>query len=78
MKGFKLTSFFSMSLSLICLSALFSGVVAQEYDDMYFNKSDRKRIKVENKVAISDKNTSSDYKKITESTEAFSFSWKLT
>ena len=72
MKGFKLSKFFTLSLSLIYLSGVFSVVVAQEYDDMYFNKSDRKSVKVEKVVAVSDKGITSDYKKITESTEAYS------
>ena len=72
MKTLKSTDFLSIILGVVCLSILFTPSIAQEYDDMYFNKSDRKKIKVEKKVAISDKNTTTDYNKITESTEAYS------
>ena len=48
MKASKSSKFLALSLSLIYLLAGFSVANAQEYDDMYFNKSDRKTVKVKN------------------------------
>lgn len=71
LKSFKVYSVFAGLLSLV---VIFSSANAQEYDDMYFNKSDRKTVKVENKtLSKENKNLSnSDYNKLTESTEVYS------
>jgi len=75
MKALKSIKNLSLVFGLMSLAVIFSSVKAQEYDDMYFNKSDRKTVKVEKNIAVSDNNKSSkssDYKKITESTETYS------
>ena len=52
MKTLKSTNFLSLILGVICVSILFTPTIAQEYDDMYFNKSDRKKIKTENSKVV--------------------------
>ena len=75
MKALKSINFFSLTLGVVCLSVIVTPTIAQEYDDMYFNKSDRKTVKVE-KVAstttLDKNNNASNYKKISESTETYS------
>ena len=72
MKALKIIKFSTLTLSLLGILVIYSSVNAQEYDDMYFNKSDRKTVKVEKTVTSSALKNTSDYKKITESTEAYS------
>ena len=75
MKEHKSIKFSSAILNLLSLLLIFSSVNAQEYDDMYFNKSDRKKIKTENKqVAAQEIKTSDEinYSQATKSTELYS------
>lgn len=70
MKSIKSIKILSLSVGMLGMTVLYSAVNAQEYDDMYFNKSDRKTVKVEKPVVIPE--NSKDYKEIAESTEAYS------
>ena len=75
MKTLKLVKSSTLAVGLLSLSLIFSAAFAQEYDDMYFNKSDRKKVKTNNpeELTASSKSVStSDYKEITESTEGYS------
>jgi len=75
MKEHKSIKFSSSLLSLLSLLLIFSSVNAQEYDDMYFNKSDRKKIKTENKRVVAQEIKTSDeidYSSATKSTELYS------
>lgn len=69
MKAIKSISLLTKTVGFLSLILIFSSANAQEYDDMYFSKSDRKTIKVE-KTNI---NTNTpDYKEVTKSTETYS------
>lgn len=75
MKAFKSIKLLTLLISLLSITVIFSSVNAQEYDDMYFSKSDRKTVKVDKAAVLSnnDKNNSSaSYKEITKSTETYS------
>jgi hypothetical protein len=74
MKELKSSSVYSVFAGLLMLAVVFSSANAQEYDDMYFNKSDRKTVKFESKI-LTNENTSvsnSNYNELTESTEVYS------
>ncbi|NJN28362.1 MAG: hypothetical protein HC819_21515 [Cyclobacteriaceae bacterium] len=65
----------SITFSIILLMGLVLGFNvshAQEYDDMYFQKSDRKTVKVENLSAANKSLNGAKYKEIAESTESYS------
>jgi hypothetical protein len=65
----------SILVGLVGVLVAFSSVHAQEYDDMYFNKSDRKTIKSEKKALVSADLKSSgtaNYNQATKSTEIYS------
>lgn len=71
-RNIKLSSIFA---GLVGISVACTSVYAQEYDDMYFNKSDRKTIKTQNKALLStDLKTSgsTNYTQATKSTEVYS------
>ena len=74
MKALKTIKFLSLSVTLLSIAVTFSSVKAQEYDDMYFNKSDRKSVKVEKATVLSgdNNNNSATYKEISKSTETYS------
>jgi len=75
MKKYKSNKFYSIVITILSLSIVFVGANAQEYDDMYFNKSDRKKIKTSNKAVLAtDAKTinSLDYNKATQTTEVYS------
>ena len=75
MKALKSINLLSLTAGLLSIAVVFTSANAQEYDDMYFNKSDRKTVKAENVVtasALKKNTTSTDYKKISESTETYS------
>ena len=71
MKALKTIKFLSLSVTLLSIAVTFSSVKAQEYDDMYFSKSDRKSVKVEKATVLSGdtKSNSANYKEISKSTE---------
>jgi hypothetical protein len=72
MRNIKLSSILAGFMGVL---VVFSTANAQEYDDMYFNKSDRKTIKSEKKALVSAdlKNTgTTNYNQATKSTEAYS------
>lgn len=74
MKTRKSIKFLSSFVCLLGLTVIFSSVFAQEYDDMYFTKSDRKTVKVDKATVVSaDKNQSNtNYKEISKTTETYS------
>ena len=75
MKALKSIKYFYISVVLLSFAILIAPSMAQEYDDMYFNKSDRKTSKIEKADVFSDNGNASinsNYKKITESTETYS------
>ncbi|MCK5699970.1 MAG: hypothetical protein KAI29_02420, partial [Cyclobacteriaceae bacterium] len=75
MKALKSIKFLTLLISLLSITVIYSSVNAQEYDDMYFSKSDRKTVKVDKTAVISNNNknnTNANYKEITKSTETFS------
>ena len=74
MKELKSIKVYSMFAGLLSLAVVFSSANAQEYDDMYFNKSDRKTVKAENKTASKESKNlnNADYNSLTESTEVYS------
>ena len=72
MKALKLLKALFGSVSLFFLVSMVHTASAQEYDDMYFNKSDRKTVKVESATAATIDNNSSTYKEISETTETYS------
>lgn len=75
MKALKSIKFLSLSISLLSLTVFYSSVYAQEYDDMYFSKSDRKTVKVEKTTVLSKENknhNNTNYKTISETTETYS------
>ncbi len=67
LRSIKLSPLFAGFLGIM---VMFTTANAQEYDDMYFNKSDRKTVKVE-KATVA-KTATNNYKELTESTENFS------
>ena len=75
MKEHRSNKFYSSLFSLLGLLIIFSSVSAQEYDDMYFNKTDRKKIKTENNKVNAQQIKSAediDYSQATQSTELYS------
>lgn len=71
MKALKSVNILTLSVSILSLMVIFSSVNAQEYDDMYFSKSDRKTVKVE-KLNKNKSSNTANYKEVTKSTETFS------
>lgn len=71
MKTLKLANFLTFSASFLSVMVVFSSVSAQEYDDMYFSKSDRKTVKVEKTNDNKSTNTA-NYKEVTKSTDTYS------
>lgn len=72
MKAFKSVKKLSLIVSLIFVTSIYSSAIAQEYDDMYFNKTDRKTVKIEKTTLLTNSNKNNSYKEITKSTETFS------
>jgi hypothetical protein len=74
MKALKSFKVYSIFAGLLGLAVIFSSAYAQEYDDMYFNKSDRKTVKVQSKALTKESKSlsNSDYNSLTESTEVYS------
>ena len=75
MKALKSIKILTLFTSLLSIAVIYSSVNAQEYDDMYFGKSDRKTVKADKTVVISDNNknnSNANYKEITKSTETYS------
>lgn len=71
MKALKSLRLLTTSVSFLSIMLIFSSVNAQEYDDMYFSKSDRKTVKVEKSSKKQNSNTA-NYKEVTKSTETYS------
>jgi hypothetical protein len=72
LKSIKLSTLFAGLLGIL---VSFSTVNAQEYDDLYFNKSDRKTVKSESKATLAKDAKSlsgTDYNQATKSTEVYS------
>lgn len=75
MKANESIKFLSVVAGFLSLSIILNPVMAQEYDDMYFNKSDRKTVKSNkyNTLAVESKeNSTAKYNKVTESTDVYS------
>ncbi len=72
MKALKSVKKLSLVVSLIFTTSIYSSAIAQEYDDMYFNKTDRKTVKIEKTTLLTSNNKNNSYKEITKSTETFS------
>jgi hypothetical protein len=75
MKATDLMKTFGLSLLILFAATALNAVKAQEYDDLYFNGSDRKTVKIDKALLKSQQNdvvSSSDYKEISGTTENFS------
>lgn len=75
MKELKSTRISILTSLILGVFVSVSSVMAQEYDDMYFNKSDRKKVKVEKKNAVSENAAIANvpsYNQVAKTTEVYS------